>query len=39
MLHILGYDHEMGGVEAMHMRDNEDSIMTSLGYVHDIFEL
>lgn len=38
MLHILGYDHEKGGVEAMHMHDREQNIMSALGFELDIFE-
>ncbi len=38
MLHIMGYDHVNGGVEAMHMHEREDQIMTAIGldrYVHE----
>lgn len=38
MLHILGYDHVNGGVEAMRMHEREDVIMTALGIEHDIYE-
>ena len=31
MLHLLGYDHEDGGIEAVHMREKEERIMTLLG--------
>lgn len=38
MLHILGYDHVNGGVEAMRMREREDVIMAALGLDHDVYE-
>ncbi|HEX2937353.1 MAG TPA: rRNA maturation RNase YbeY [Ruminiclostridium sp.] len=38
MLHILGYDHVNGGVEAMRMHEHEDVIMTALGLEHDVYE-
>lgn len=31
MLHLLGYDHENGGLEAMRMREKEENILLSLG--------
>jgi len=31
MLHLLGYDHEMGGLPARQMRDKEESVLTKLG--------
>lgn len=31
MLHLLGYDHEAGGMEAVHMREKEEEIMNQLG--------
>ena len=31
MLHLLGYDHVQGGIEAVHMREKEEKVMTSLG--------
>ena len=31
MLHLLGYDHVNGGMEAVHMREKEETVMTSLG--------
>ena len=31
MLHLLGYDHVNGGIEAVHMREKEEKVMTSLG--------
>lgn len=32
MLHLLGYDHEQGGIEKMHMREREDRILDLLGF-------
>lgn len=31
MLHLLGYDHEEGGIERVHMREKEEQVMTQLG--------
>jgi len=31
MLHLLGYDHEGGGLEAVRMREKEESVLTKLG--------
>lgn len=31
MLHLLGYDHVNGGLEAVHMREREEAVMTSIG--------
>lgn len=31
MLHLLGYDHEKDGIEAVHMREKEESVMIKLG--------
>lgn len=31
MLHLLGYDHVNGGLEAMKMRENEDAVMSMMG--------
>lgn len=31
VLHLLGYDHENGGLEAVHMREKEESVLTQLG--------
>ena len=31
MLHLLGYDHEQGGMERVHMREKEEQVMTQLG--------
>lgn len=38
MLHILGYDHVNGGMEAVRMREREDAIMAALGLDHDVYE-
>lgn len=31
MYHLLGYDHELGGIEAVHMREKEESALIKLG--------
>ncbi|NLW77869.1 MAG: rRNA maturation RNase YbeY [Ruminococcaceae bacterium] len=31
MYHLLGYDHEAGGIEAVHMREKEETTLTKLG--------
>lgn len=31
MLHLLGYDHVDGGIEAVHMREKEERVLTELG--------
>ena len=31
MLHLLGYDHESGGIERVRMREKEEYVMTQLG--------
>ena len=31
MLHLLGYDHEKGGLEAVKMREKEEAVLTMLG--------
>ncbi len=31
MLHLLGYDHENGGLEKVRMREKEELVMTQLG--------
>lgn len=31
MLHLLGYDHVEGGMEAVRMREKEETVMTSVG--------
>ena len=36
MLHLLGYDHENGGLEEARMREKEEAILTSLGLAIDI---
>lgn len=32
VLHLLGYDHENGGLEIIQMREKEEYIMTQLGF-------
>ena len=31
MLHLLGYDHVDGGLEAVRMREKEETVLTKLG--------
>lgn len=31
MLHLLGYDHEKGGIERVRMREKEELVMSQLG--------
>ena len=31
MFHLLGYDHEAGGLEAVRMREKEEAVLTQLG--------
>lgn len=31
MLHLLGYDHENGGLEQVRMREKEEAVLTKLG--------
>ena len=31
MLHLLGYNHESGGIEKVRMREKEEQVMTQLG--------
>ena len=31
VLHLLGYDHENGGLEAMRMREKEEAVLIQLG--------
>ena len=31
MLHLLGYDHEGGGIESVRMREKEETVLTQLG--------
>ena len=35
MLHLLGYDHEQGGIQAVRMREKEEAVMQSLGLPRD----
>lgn len=35
MLHLLGYDHEKGGIEEVHMREKEETALTKLGLKRD----
>lgn len=35
MLHLLGYDHEQGGIQAVHMREKEESVMSRIGLSRD----
>ncbi|MDR1002478.1 MAG: rRNA maturation RNase YbeY [Oscillospiraceae bacterium] len=35
MLHLLGYDHEAGGLEAVRMREKEETVMIMLGLPRD----
>lgn len=35
MLHLLGYDHEIGGIEAVRMREKEETALTQLGLKRD----
>lgn len=37
MLHILGYDHVAGGLEAVRMREKEEKILTELGLTRDAY--
>lgn len=39
MLHLLGYDHEIGGLEAALMREKEELIMARLGLERDSQEI
>ena len=36
MLHLLGYDHEQGGLEARKMREKEEMILSSLGLAREL---
>lgn len=38
MLHLLGYDHVNGGLEAMRMRDKEQIILKALGITREAYE-
>ena len=31
LLHLLGYDHENGGLEAVKMREKEEAVLTNIG--------
>ncbi len=31
MFHLLGYDHEQGGLEAVRMREREEAVLATLG--------
>lgn len=35
MLHLLGYDHENGGMEQVRMREKEETVLTKLGLKRD----
>ena len=35
MLHLLGYDHEPGGIEMVRMREKEESVLAMLGLQRD----
>ena len=35
MLHLLGYDHENGGLEEVHMREKEETVLTRIGWKRD----
>ncbi|WP_040196463.1 rRNA maturation RNase YbeY [Candidatus Soleaferrea massiliensis] len=35
MLHLLGYDHENGGMEAVKMREKEEFVLAELGLTRD----
>ena len=35
MLHLLGYDHEPGGLELVRMREKEEAVLTQLGLVRN----
>lgn len=32
MLHLLGYDHEQGGIQEVHMREKEETVLTQIGW-------
>ncbi len=34
-LHLLGYDHEIGGLEAVRMREKEEAVLARLGLQRD----
>lgn len=35
MLHLLGYDHEAGGLEEVRMREKEETVLTKIGLKRD----
>lgn len=35
MLHLLGYDHEAGGIEEVRMREKEETVLTKIGLKRD----
>lgn len=35
MLHLLGYDHEAGGIEEVRMREKEETVLTQIGWKRD----
>ena len=35
MLHLLGYDHEPGGLELVKMREKEEAVLTQMGLVRN----
>lgn len=35
MLHLLGYDHENGGIEEVRMREKEETVLTQIGWKKD----
>lgn len=35
MLHLLDYDHEAGGLEALRMREKEEAVLLKLGIARD----
>lgn len=35
MLHLLGYDHECGGIEEVRMREKEETVLTKIGLKRD----
>ena len=35
MLHLLGYDHEAGGLPAVLMREKEEEVLADLGLTRD----
>lgn len=35
MLHLIGYDHEQGGMEEVRMREKEETVLTQIGWKRD----